>query len=120
MLPGRAFAGAWAMPKFATALTGVSQPFEFRLVRSPVSASPAPEALVFAQPVRRESTEERVVKQFDTREILEKVQLQVQKSLATTSPLQNLKPQDYEEIGEHVYSMLTRRLRVERERLGLG
>jgi len=103
---------------------GQDQPFrpaaEFTVVRAPVSAANAPQAFVFAQPARREVSEERVGKRPDTREIIEKVQLQVKKSLAAHSPLQNFTHQDFEQIGEHVYTALLRRLRVERERLGLN
>jgi len=50
---------------------------------------------------------------MDTREMIENVQLQVKKSLAATSPLQHFTHQDFEQIGEHVYSKLLRRLRVD-------
>jgi hypothetical protein len=96
-------------------------PFTFTVVRPATTAPASPEAFVFTQPQRREVSENQTaVKQVETREIIETVRREVNQSLATTSRLQNFTRHDYEQIGEHVYSSLVRRLTVERERLGLG
>ena len=83
------------------------------------SAPGLPTGLVFAQPARHEVSEEQVVKRLETREILEMVRKEVKQSLTNVMSLRSFSRQDYEEIGDRVYSSMVRRLTIERERLGL-
>ena len=88
----------------AAARTGtLSSPPEFVSVRH---AAPAVSAA-------------RVETKLETREILELVKNQVNKSLTSVMSARHFSSDDYADISDRVYSLLIRRLTIERERLGL-
>ena len=52
-------------------------------------------------------------------EVVNVVRNEIHSYMASSSPLKQFSRSDYAHIADHVYSSLTRRLLVEKERLGL-
>ena len=81
---------------------------------------PPAQTYAFAQPSRPAPLEEEVVKHVWDKEVAEIVKKEV--ATATKSmtksiqPLRGLTRADYSRIADHVYSSLTRRLMIEKER----
>lgn len=60
-----------------------------------------------------------VVTTVREQEVINVVRNEIQSYMVSSSPLKQFSRSDYVHIADHVYSSLTRRLLVEKERLGL-
>ena len=93
---------------------------ELSFLRREGQLRPPLESYAFAQPVRSTVVEEQVVKRTQEKEVVEVVRKEVEKAMKSRSLIDGLSRSDYSRIADHVYSSLTRRLLMDKERRGLG
>jgi len=77
---------------------------------------PPKQTYAFAQPLRPAPLEERVVKHVWEKEVVEIVKKEVATAAKSVQQPRGLTRADYSRIADHVYSSLTRRLMLEKER----
>lgn len=80
---------------------------------------PPPQSYAFATTPRRAPPEETSVMHVRSKEVTEVVRKEVETAMKSRSPFDSLSRADYSRIADHVYSSLTRRLVIDRERRGL-
>ena len=79
---------------------------------------PPAQSYAYARPMRPVIEEELVIKRVQEKEVVEVVRKEIETVMKTRSPLDALSRSDYSRIADSVYSTLTRRLMLEKERMG--
>jgi hypothetical protein len=92
---------------------------QFTVIRreEPLELPPLPYA--FAQPRRPIAQEAQVITRVQEKEMVKLVHKEIQSYLSTGSVVKHFSRTDYARITDNVYAALARRLRVEKERLGI-
>jgi hypothetical protein len=119
--------GAWSMPRFAANITGRTDPIvatkitddrhRFSVIRREEPFEPPRLSYPLVQPPVTQKAQ--VVTTVREQEVVNVVRNEIHSYMASSSPLKQFSRSDYAHIADHVYSSLTRRLLVEKERLGL-
>lgn len=119
--------GAWSTPHLATSITGKTDPavatnitedvYRFTVLRREEPLEPPRLSYPLVQPPITQKAQ--VATTVREQEVVNVVRNEIQSYMASSSPLKQFSRSDYAHIADHVYSSLTRRLLVEKERLGL-
>lgn len=95
-------------------------PEAFTFLRKTVPARPPQQSYAYARPLQPVKAEESVIKTQQRREVVEIVRKEVDMAMNAGSIIDNLTRADLSHLADQVYSSLTRKLLMEKERLGLG
>jgi hypothetical protein len=119
--------GAWSTPQLAASITGKTDPavatnvtedvYCFRVLRREAPFEPPRLSYPLVQPPVTQKSQ--VTTTVREQEVVNVVRNEIQSYMAAGLPLKQFSRSDYAHIADHVYSSLTRRLLVEKERLGL-
>lgn len=119
--------GAWSIPHLAANLTGKTDPIvttkitedlhRMTVIRREAPFEPPRLSYPLVQPPVAQKAQ--VATAVREQEVVNVVRNEIQSYMAAGSPLKQFSRSDFAHIADHVYSSLTRRLLVEKERLGL-
>lgn len=92
---------------------------QFAIIRKAQQMEPPSLNYAFAQPMRPIAREERVISKVEEKEVVKLVQKEIQSYMSSGTVKMNFSRSDYARITDSIYTSLTRRLMVEKERLGI-